>query len=144
MGLDIFLLRKKKEEEYTEEEKAEQRNAPFMKDELYCPPCEEIGYWRKVPELASLIEEMLEKYRPELKGEFNCQDLILTKEIALEMIQRIKEDDLNFEAMGFFWGEALTPGEERFEENKKRTLGIFETALEKIEEGYEIFCFNSW
>jgi hypothetical protein len=65
----------------------------------------ELGYWRKHPNLHGYI---VKKYA---HGVDECQDIYLTEENLLDIIEAVKNDKLPF-TDGFFFGESQGPDDQ--------------------------------
>lgn len=139
MGLDMYIYRKKKKEEWSDED------YEWLLDEPDHIPSEEIAYWRKHP--------ALNKYMIDLdidKDYFSLGmiDVNLNEELIKKIIQDIEENKLAYSVKGLFWGESLSPYDEehkeKFEETKKRDIKAFEDALEVLQDGYEVYYSADW
>lgn len=114
MGLDMYLLAKKKGSNET---------------------LKEIGYWRKHPDLHSYIAKLY--YESGGTAEvFNGIKYELSKEIIEKIILLSKEKKLPKSEGGFFFGETQ-------ESDHETTVDILEKALGYVKKDYEII-YDSW
>ena len=101
---------------------------------------EDIGYWRKHPDLHGYLEDLyIERGGT---GEFNCVELPLSEEDCEDIIelakQRLKADKNDVKhTQGFFFGETQL---EQWEE----TISIFEKALNTVNFDIEEIYYDSW
>ena len=102
----------------------------------------EIGYWRKHSDLQGYMKKIYEDRGGQ--GDFNCVDLILSKEDCEAVIEHSKQtlQDLSkgIEAKhttGFFFGQT----EER---DWIKTIDIFERVLETTDWNNETVYYSSW
>ena len=99
---------------------------------------EELGYWRKHADLNNYFSELY--YERGGKDEFNCKDLILSKEDCKKILQLAKNildgKQVIQKGVGFFWGETQ-------ESDWKDTIEIFEKALETDFDHYDV-VYSCW
>ena len=99
MGLDMFLYGVEREEE------------------------EELGYWRKHPDLHGFIVNEF------AKGVDECQEIPLKVEDIHAIIRAVLMGDLP-KTQGFFFGESYSPQDPLYEDQAKNDLSILHEALE--------------
>lgn len=129
MGLDMYMF------------KAENAN------EVGSDTCEEVGYWRKHPDLHSYIEELWREAgcpNADEAGdnplyEFNCIEFPLTREQLEEIRELSEEHKLPTSPGGFFFSKSAP-------EDDPRTVEIMDKALEMLDEDPEavIFYYSWW
>lgn len=100
---------------------------------------DDIGYWRKHPDLHKIMEDKY--YEKGGEGTFNCKALILSKE-EIENIIKLADDIISGKvesekATGFFWGESI-------EDDWIDTKEIFEKALKETDFDNETIYYDSW
>jgi hypothetical protein len=124
MGLDMWLLEKKNQEEFSE-----------------------VGYWRK----SNQIREYFASYIPEQANE-NIDELIVTESMIDELENRILScllsestevaEDLLPTSSGFFFGG--TDYDHYYYEDLIDTLEILHHAQERIKQGKEVIYHEWW
>jgi hypothetical protein len=126
MGLDMYLVGNK-----STSYKAEvmEDGFPVMATQL------KLGYWRKHPNLHGFIVQQF------ADGEDNCQEIYLSKDDLLKIIQAVKDDNLPY-TEGFFFGASATKDDEYYLEEKNGTIEIFEKALAWIEASHDVSCYR--
>lgn len=99
----------------------------------------EIGYWRKHPDLHGFVEELWRARNSEQEcGSFNCEDLELSEEDILQIINCSKDKSFSKHdgTKWFFFGQ--TDGH-----HHEKTVEIMENALQLKRQGKRIF-YSSW
>ena len=96
---------------------------------------EEIGYWRKHPNLEGWMENLYYQ-KGGNEAEFNCVNLWLNEEDILQLRKDIEDNNLP-EHSGFFFGKS--DGRE-----KDGDISFCNHALELIKKGYKIYYTSSW
>lgn len=154
MGLDMYLFRKEKPKE-------KEIAAPFDHAEVD-NQLEEIGYWRKHPDLHRLIEQFYIDAGG--TGDFNCVRCLLSREHLEEILERTKTNTLPANEGGFFFGQSdysntaskgvsveeslqvpMNPDDEdSYLDDHQSTYLIIKNALQLMDEGYEIYYDSSW
>jgi hypothetical protein len=136
MGLDMYLVGRKSPC-YTKEEKETQDGYPVSSTEL------RLGYWRKHPNLHGyIINEFA-------KGEDNCQQIFLSRDDLLKIIQAVKDDNLPH-TEGFFFGASATKEDDYYLEEKNEDIKIFAKAIDWMDmwspgHGYrDVYYHASW
>lgn len=122
MGLDQYLYLVKASNEEEAIEKIENEDV------------KEIAHWRKHPNLHGWMKKLYNQ-----RGgfrEFNCIELLLTKEDILRLEQDILNDNLPF-TMGFYFGTSS-------DKDKEVDLNSCKSALKAIEKGYFVFYDSCW
>ena len=103
----------------------------------------ELGYWRKHSDLHGYFQEKYYELTPaEYQVEsFNCEYLVLDREMIYEIIDKAKQQLANQsafeEARGFFWGSSEP-------EDWKDTIDIFERVLNQVDFENETVLYSSW
>lgn len=102
---------------------------------------EELHYWRKHPAIHDWFEKEWRKLGGE--GDFNCVPLRLNAQMVVRLLEDIKNNNLNYEASGFFFGSSARPDGLGFNEQKKADIEIFEKVLALIQDGNHVE-YDSW
>jgi hypothetical protein len=99
---------------------------------------EEIGYWRKHPDLHCFIESLWRERNPDQQGDFNCASVLLTEEDILKIIECSKRGSFGeFDgSTGFFFGST-------YEEHHQKTVEMMELALKLCRKGKRIL-YSAW
>lgn len=135
MGLDMFLYKTGKKFNTQKE----------LED--YCkvegePDSQEIGYWRKHPDLHGIMEQIFEERTYHYKNSvFNLLPLLLTED-DLKMLYRKSKDfaegrDKPETVEGFFFGTS-------YNEQWKESAEIFKDALESTDFKTQSIFYDSW
>lgn len=114
MGLDMYLVGRKSP---CWDSKEEQDGYPVRAVEL------KLGYWRKHPNLHGYIVKEF------ANGEDNCQEIFLSRDDLLKIVQAIKDDNLPY-TEGFFFGASPVKEDDFYLEEKNEDIQIFEKAIE--------------
>ena len=109
MGLDMYL----NGERYFFDRPPPESGKPACKAEIY-----ELGYWRKHPNLHGYIVETF------ADGKDECQQIHLSEERLLQIIEAVKAKELPY-TTGFFFGASDGSDEEMQED-----ITILQSALE--------------
>lgn len=135
MGLDMFLYKTGKK--FNTQKELED----YYKVEGE-PDCQEIGYWRKHPDLHGIMEQMFEERTYHYRNStFNLLPLLLTED-DLKMLYRKSKDfaegrDEAETVEGFFFGTS-------YNEQWKESAEIFKDALESTDFKTQTIFYNSW
>jgi hypothetical protein len=105
-------------------------------------PCVDGFYWRKHSRLHTFMTNKFHELNPDVEV-FNGEQLVLTKEILMELRQEIDSNyHQSFCSGGFFWGHQFQ--EEAMKEYKERDSLFCDWALAQLEKGEEVIYSCSW
>lgn len=136
MGLDMFLYKTGKKFN-TQKEFEDYYKAKGEPEDT-----QEIGYWRKHPDLHGIMEQMFKEKTYHYKhSEFNLLPLLLTED-DLKMLYKKSKDfaENKNEAetiQGFFFGTSCN-------EQWKESAEIFKNTLESTDFKTKTIFYNSW
>ena len=97
-------------------------------------------YWRK----HSKLQEFMENIWYQEQGnneEFNCKDLVLTKEMLEKLLECVQTNTLPESAGKFFYGEQFQ--DESAKEYQKEDIDFCKQALQAIKDGKEV-VYTCW
>jgi hypothetical protein len=105
----------------------------------YVSEPKQFAYHRKFNALQGFMEEMFREQEGE--GDFNCRDVIITKEILDQLEARIKEDRLE-PTSGFFFGN--TDKDDWYRQDVEELMDtVIPEARKYLEEGKKV-VYTSW
>ena len=97
-------------------------------------------YWRKHSKLQEFMEDIW--YRQQGNNEeFNCKDLVLTKEILQQLLKCVETNTLPESAGGFFYGHEFQ--DDAAKDYQKEDIKFCKEALKAIEDGKQV-VYTCW
>lgn len=137
MGLDMYLYKTNKKFNTQKELEDFYKKNHGEPDDL-----EEVGYWRKHPDLHGIMETMFKERTYHHKNDtFNCLPLLLSKDDLTDLVERSEKFYLNQEktdpVVGFFFGATM-------HDDWLDSVNIFKKALEDTDFETESIIYDSW
>jgi hypothetical protein len=103
---------------------------------------EEFFYWRKHPALHNWMQNVYFDRGGE--GDFNGEPVLLDKDTLKKLKKDLVKRNLNYDAIGFFFGNSQNPNSQAFIPQLKKDLSFVISALKEIKENENtVFIYDS-